>query len=162
MASLNRVFLIGNLTRDPEVRYIPSGTAVADLHMAINRRYKTKTGEDRDDPCFIGVVVWDKQAETAGKYLKKGSPVFVEGSLRYEQWETNGEKRNRIRVHADRIQFLDRRKIEDPGDVPEQAGADRAESAGARTAGPAREPPAGDAKADAPEDDKADADDLPF
>ncbi len=113
MANINRVFLAGNLTRDPDVRCIPSGKSVADLSLAISRRYKTATGEDKEETCFVGVVAWGKQAEIAGKYLTKGSSILVEGSLRYDQWETNGEKRNRLRVTADRIQFLDR--IKRPG-----------------------------------------------
>ncbi len=151
MANLNRVFLAGNLTRDPEVRYIPSGKAVADLQMAINRKYKTATGENKEDTCFVGVVVWGRQAETAGEYLKKGSGVLIEGSLRYDQWETNGEKRNRLRVTADRIQFLDRAK--------------RSEAAAASVTsadpGHQEEAPAVD-QAEIPADSKTDADDLPF
>ncbi|NKB24519.1 MAG: single-stranded DNA-binding protein [Kiritimatiellae bacterium] len=113
MASLNRVFLAGNLTRDPEVRYTPSGTAVADLHMAINRVYTTG-GEQKEETCFVGVVAWGRQAETSGEYLFKGSPLLVEGILQYDQWETeSGEKRNRLRVRADRIQFLGQPKRSD-------------------------------------------------
>jgi len=109
MAYLNKVFLVGNLTRDPEVRYIPSGKAVADLGIAVNRRYKSATGEEREDTCFVNVIVWGRQAELAGEYLKKGSSILVEGSLRMEQWESsNGEKRSRLVVTAERIQFLDR------------------------------------------------------
>ena len=106
MASLNKVFLIGNLTRDPEVRYTPKGTAVADLGLAVSRTYKTESGETKEDVCFLNVVAWGRQAETAGQYLKKGSPMFVEGRLQFETWEKNGEKRNTIKVVAERIQFL--------------------------------------------------------
>jgi len=150
MANLNRVFLAGNLTRDPEVRYIPSGKAVADLHMAINRKYKTATGENKEDTCFVGVVVWGRQAETAGEYLKKGSGVLIEGSLRYDQWETNGEKRNRLRVNADRIQFLDRAKRSEAGGDAASADPGHREKA----------PAVGEAEI--PVDSKTDADDLPF
>lgn len=159
MANLNRVFLAGNLTRDPEVRYIPSGKAVADLQLAINRRYKTASGEDKEDTCFVSVVVWGRQAETSGEYLKKGSAVLIEGSLRYDQWESNGEKRSRLRVNADRVQFLDRVKRS-------ADGAAAAAAAGAATAAePARReeatpPIAGEAEA--PAEGKTDADDLPF
>lgn len=156
MANLNRVFLIGNLTRDPEVRYIPSGKAVADLQMAINRRYKTATGEDREDTCFVGVVVWGRQAETSAEYLKKGSTVLIEGSLRYEQWETNGEKRNRIRVHADRVQFLDRLKRPATGDVPQETTAPAATDT-SKASQPAPEP-----EPVPPAEGKVDSDDLPF
>lgn len=108
MASLNKVLLIGNLTRDPEVRYTPKGTAVADLGLAVSRSYKTDSGEIKEEVCFLTVVAWGRQAETAGEYLKKGSPIFVEGRLQYETWEKNGEKRNTIKVNAERIQFLSR------------------------------------------------------
>ena len=81
MASLNKVLLIGNLTRPPELRYTPSGTAVADLRLAVNRNYSTQSGEKREEVCFLTVVVWGKQAESCGEYLDKGSQVFVEGRL---------------------------------------------------------------------------------
>jgi single-strand DNA-binding protein len=106
MPDLNRVFLAGNLTRDPEVRYAPSGDAVADLQLAVNRRYKTRDGQDKDETCFVGVVVWGRQAETCQQYLRKGSPVLVEGRLQYDQWEKDGQKQSRLRVRASRVQFL--------------------------------------------------------
>lgn len=106
MASLNKVFLIGNLTKDPEVRYTPSGKAVGDLRMAINRKFKTPDGQERDETCFVGVVVWGRQAETCGEYLRKGAPVMVEGRLQYEEWEKDGKKNNRLRVVAERVQFM--------------------------------------------------------
>lgn len=157
MANLNRVFLVGNLTRDPELRYIPSGKAVADLHLAINRKYKTNTGEEREETCFVGVVVWARQAETAAEYLKKGSLILVEGSLRYDQWESNGEKRNRLRVNAERIQFLDRVKRGEAAAAPAPAAAPE-ESAGAGR----REEDVPTPETDVPADGKADADNLPF
>ena len=155
MANLNRVFLIGNLTRDPEIRYIPSGKAVADLNMAINRKYRTTSGEFKEETCYVGVVVWERQAETAGEYLKKGSAIMVEGSLRYEQWETNGEKKSRLRVNADRIQFLDRLKRPlEPGEASE---------AGPRQGAPAAaSEPAEPAASAAPGEEKGDDDNLPF
>ena len=106
MAQLNKVMLIGNLTRDPEVRYTPKGSAVADLGLATNRTWRTETGEEKEEVCYVSVVVWGKQAEAAGKYLKKGRPVFVEGRLQFEQWEKNGEKRSTLKVHCERLQFL--------------------------------------------------------
>ena len=106
MASLNRVLLMGNLTKDPEVRYTPSGTAVGDLRLAVNRRYRTADGQDRDETCFVGIVVWGRQAETCGEYLHKGSPVLVEGRLQFEEWEKDGKKNSRLRVVAERVQFL--------------------------------------------------------
>jgi single-strand DNA-binding protein len=101
--------LIGRLTRDPEVRYIPSGAAVANLGLAVNRRYKDKSGEWKDDTCFVTVVFWQKQAELAKQYLHKGSAVYVEGRLESRSWDTKeGEKRSTIEVRGDRIEFLDK------------------------------------------------------
>ncbi|OGV67236.1 MAG: single-stranded DNA-binding protein [Lentisphaerae bacterium RIFOXYA12_FULL_48_11] len=112
MANLNKVFLIGNLTKDPELRYTPSGRPVTNLSMAINRKYKTTDGKEKDEVCFADVVAWNKQAEACADHLSKGSPVFVEGRLQYETWEKDGEKKNRLRVIAERIQFLSRAKKE--------------------------------------------------
>lgn len=107
MANLNKVFLIGNLTRAPELRYTPAGVAVANLGMAVNRRFRDKNGELKEDVCFLTVTVWDKQAEACCQYLQKGSPIFVEGVLQSRSWETNdGQKRSTIDVRAERIQFL--------------------------------------------------------
>ena len=107
MANLNRVFLIGNLTRDPELRYTTSGTAVTNLRIAVNRRYKTQTGEMKEETAFMTVVAWGKQAETCSQFLSKGKPVFVEGRLQMRSWEDpNGQKRNVLEVRASRVQFL--------------------------------------------------------
>ena len=107
MANFNRVMLMGNLTRDPELKYIQSGSAVCNLRMAINRKYRSKAGEDREEVCYVGVVVWQKQAENVAKYLRKGSPLFVEGRLQSRSWETDdGQKRSTLEVVADRVQFL--------------------------------------------------------
>lgn len=107
MASLNKVFLIGNLTKDPELRYTPQGTAVVNLRMATNRRFRDKNGEFKDEACFLTVVAWDKQAETCNQYLSKGKPIFVEGRLQSRSWEDNsGQKRNVLEIRAERIQFL--------------------------------------------------------
>ena len=109
MASLNKVFLIGNLTRVPELRYTPSGTAVADLRLAVNRNYTTQGGERREDTCFLTVVVWGKQAETCREYLDKGSPILVEGRLQTRDWEAkDGQKRTVTEVVAERVQFMGR------------------------------------------------------
>lgn len=106
-ASLNKVFIMGNLTRDPELRYVPSGTAVANFTVAVNRVYKDKTGAKKDEVSFIRVVVWGKIAEVCGEYLTKGRPVLVEGRLQSRSWETqDGQKRNTIEVIADSVQFL--------------------------------------------------------
>lgn len=110
MVSLNKVLLIGNLTRDPELRYIPSGMAVADLGIAVNRRFRAQSGEFKEETCFVDVIAWGKQAEFCAEYFKKGRPIFIEGRLQLDQWEgKNGEKRSKLRVVADRIQFVDSR-----------------------------------------------------
>jgi single-strand DNA-binding protein len=107
MASYNKVLLMGNLTKDPELRYTPQGAAVANLRLAVNRKYRDKNQELKEDVCFITAVVWNKQAETCNQYLHKGSGVFVEGRLASRSWEDNtGAKRNVIEVKADRVQFL--------------------------------------------------------
>ncbi len=107
MASLNKVFLIGNLTKDPELRYTPNGTAVTNLRIAVNRKFKDRTGELKEDTCFVTVTAWDKQAEICNQYLQKGKAVFVEGILQSRSWETSdGQKRSTIDVRAERIQFL--------------------------------------------------------
>ena len=108
MANLNRVFLIGNLTRDPELRYTPQGTAVVNLRLAVNRKFRTKTTQElKEEVCFITAVVWNKQAETCNQYLHKGSGLFVEGRLQSRSWEdANGQKRSVIEVRAERVQFL--------------------------------------------------------
>jgi single-strand DNA-binding protein len=111
MSSVNRVFLMGNLTRKPEVRHTPSGMAVADLGLAVSDSYKNKAGETVESTCFADIVVWGRQAETCEQYLGKGSPVLVEGRLQFDQWQTEqGEKRSRLRVRADRVQFMGGKK----------------------------------------------------
>lgn len=107
MSTLNRVFLMGNLTRDPEVRYTPNGTAVGDLALAVNENYKDKDGNLKETTVFVDVEVWARQAETCAEYLHKGSPVFIEGRLKLDQWTSpQGEKRSKLRVRAERVQFL--------------------------------------------------------
>src|SRR5471032_3419537 len=105
-ASLNKVLLMGNLTRDPEVRYTPKGTAVGDLAIAINDSYKAQDGTIKETVTFVDVEVWGRQAETCKQYLTKGRPVFVEGQLRLDQWEQEGQKKSKLKVRADRVQFL--------------------------------------------------------
>ena len=107
MANFNKVILVGNLTRDPELRYIPSGQAVTTLGVAVNTTFAPKDGEKREETCFINVVVWGRQAETCSEYLSKGRPVLVEGRLRSRSWEAqDGTKRSTIEVVAQRVQFL--------------------------------------------------------
>jgi single-strand DNA-binding protein len=114
MADLNKVFLMGRLTSDPELRRTPSGTAVTELRMATTRSWPGRDGERREETLFIDVTVWDRQAENCCQYLRKGSSIHVEGSLRMDSWEdkNTGEKRSKIRVTADRVQFLDSRRTE--------------------------------------------------
>ena len=118
MADLNKVFLMGRLTFDPELRRTPSGTAVTELRLATSRSWTGRDGDRKEETLFIDVTVWDRQAETCCQYLKKGSGIHVEGSLRMDTWDdkTTGEKRSKIRVHADRVQFLDRRDSSGAGD----------------------------------------------
>ena len=125
MASLNRVLLIGNLTRDPELRYIPSGSAVATFTVAVNRVYSTPAGEKKEQVSFIRVVVWGRRAEVCGEYLSKGSPVFVEGRLQSRDWQTqDGQKRNTVEVVADNIQFLRSGDKKGPAPVGKQPPAE--------------------------------------
>jgi single-strand DNA-binding protein len=109
MGSMNRVFLMGNLTRKPELQHTPSGVAVTDLGLAVSDKYKNKAGELVEVTCFADIVVWGKQAEMCEQCLGKGAPVLVEGRLQFDQWQTEtGEKKNRLKIRADRVQFLAR------------------------------------------------------
>jgi single-strand DNA-binding protein len=132
LPALNKVMLAGRLTRDPEMRY--AGDApVANLGLAVNRRYKDKTGEWKDDTCFVNVVFWRKQAELVNQYLKKGSAVLVEGRLQSRSWDTKeGEKRNTLEVLGDRVEFLDRiaRRGDTPGGEPVMAARDDLDASG--------------------------------
>jgi single-strand DNA-binding protein len=133
MADLNKVFLMGRLTFDPDLRRTPNGTAVSELRMATSRTYTTQAGERKEEKLFIDVTVWDRQAENCCQYLKKGSAIHVEGSLKMDTWDdkTTGEKRSKIRVQAERVQFLDRR--ETPGASEDDSGGATRESAPRRT-----------------------------
>jgi single-strand DNA-binding protein len=122
MANFNKVFLIGNLTKDPELRYTPQGTAVVNLRLAVNRRFRDRNQELKEEVCFVTVVAWDKQAETCNQFLHKGSPVFIEGRLQSRSWEdSSGQKRNVIEVRAERIQFLGPAPVKvEPPSPPEE------------------------------------------
>jgi single-strand DNA-binding protein len=126
---LNAVYLIGRLVADPELRYTQKGAPVCDFRIACSRRYKNReTGEWQEETLFINVVAWRRQAETANDYLKKGSAVLIEGSIRSRQWETNeGEKRSVIEVVARRIQFLDQIQ-KDEGAHEDDISADKKEN----------------------------------
>jgi single-strand DNA-binding protein len=105
-ASLNKVLLMGNLTTDPEVKYTPKGNAVGDLRLAINDTYKAQDGTIKETVTYVDVEVWGRTAENCKQYLTKGRPIFVEGQLKLDQWEQDGQKRSKLKVRADRVQFL--------------------------------------------------------
>lgn len=140
MASYNKVLLMGNLTRDPEVRYTPKGTALANLGLAVNRVWTTEAGEQKEEVTFIDIEVWGRQAETAGQYLAKGRPVFVEGRLKLDSWEDkeSGQKRNKLKVVAERVQFLGapRGGAEFKDQAPSDEAPARPASRGGRPAAP--------------------------
>ena len=143
MASFNRVILMGNLTRDPEMRYTTGGMAICGFGLATNRHYTTAQGQERDEVCFVDIEVMGKQAESCNNYLRKGAPAFVEGYLRFDQWEEKGtgKKRSRLLVRADRIVFLGSPTRDSRG-FPDEAGAATGAAAGAprENSGAGREP----------------------
>ncbi len=147
MASYNRVILMGNLTRDPEMKYLPSGAAVTNFGIAMNERYTDRqTGEQKESACFVDVEAWGRQAEIANEYLTKGRPVFIEGSLKFDSWETeDGSRRSRLSVRAFRIQFLGGR----PDDAETGGGYAEAQPA----ASPTVQAPIEDAAPSTTEDD---------
>ena len=144
MASFNKVMLLGNLTRDPEVKYTPKGSAVADIGLAVNRTYTTDGGEKREETTFVDVTMWGRQAEIAGEYLKKGRPLFVEGRLQLDTWDDKqtGQKRSKLRVVCENFQMLGSR---DGGGEGGGGGA-RSTGGGGRSAksAPAAEEPSDD------------------
>ena len=159
MASYNRVILMGNLTRDPEVKFLPSGTAVANFGLAMSERYTDRqSGDQKENVCFVDVEAWDRQAEIVGEYFKKGSPIFIEGSLKFDSWEAeDGTKRNRLKVRLQRFQFVGRRD-EDGTD----GGYANAQPAAAT---PTQADSFADAPTPAPEETSAPSatdDDIPF
>ncbi len=108
MSSMNKVFLMGNLTRDPELKYTQGGTAIGKLGLAVNRRYQSRTGEEVEEVCFVDIDVFGKQAESCNNYLRKGAPALIEGRLRLDSWDdrTTGEKRSRLCVVAEHVSFI--------------------------------------------------------
>ena len=149
MASFNKVILLGNLTRDPEVRYTPKGSAVCDLGIAINRQYTLDSGEKREEVTFVDVVLWARLAEIAGEYLKKGRPIFIEGRLQLDTWDDkqSGQKRSKLRVIGETMQLL--------GGRPPGAGGGGSEGGEPRSSKTTPPPPK--AGAAAPDDDE-----IPF
>ena len=109
MASYNRVVLLGNVTRDIEIRYIPSGMAVTDIGLAVNDRRKNANGEWIEEATFVDVTIWGRTAEVAGEYLSKGAPVFIEGRLKLDSWEQDGQKRSKLKVVGEKMQLLSSR-----------------------------------------------------
>lgn len=155
MASYNRVILLGNITRDIEVKYLPSGMAVAEIGLAVNDRRKNQSGEWVDETTFVDVTLWGRTAEIAGEYLGKGSPVLIEGRLKLDQWETDGQKRSKLRVVCDRMQMVGPRgggkgqggppdEAADFGDAPPPAARPAGNRAAPSPAAPAQAPPAED------------------
>ncbi len=155
MANLNRVLLIGNLTRDPEVRYTPKGTAVTEIGLAVNRIYSGEDGEKKEETTFVDVTLWARQAEIAGQYLKKGRPVFIEGRLQLDSWDDKqtGQKRSRLRVVAENLQLLGSRQEGEGSTSPSAGSAPRRSPT---TSAPPARPEPRDPDLD------AEPDDIPF
>ena len=167
MPNLNKVMLMGNLTRDPEVKYTPKGTAIAEFGMAINRNYTTESGEKREEVTFVDVELWSRLAELAGEYLKKGRPVYIEGRLRLDTWDDKqtGQKRSRMRVVGEVMQFLGGRD-DSGGGAPRSQGPDD-EYSSSRPAPqqqrrPQQQAPPPQRKPVDPDLDAPEEDDIPF
>jgi len=164
MAYLNKVFLIGNLTRDPELRVTPKGTAICQFGLAVNRQFKDESGATRDETTFIDIEAWGKQGELVAKYLTKGSPAMVEGRLKLDQWEdkTTQQKRSKLKVVLDNVQFLSSRGNGGGGAAGGPSGGDEG---GDPPSGGSPErhspPPRGNAKPAAPAAEGID-EDVPF
>jgi single-strand DNA-binding protein len=158
MASYNKVILVGNLTRDPELRYTPKGTAIAKFGLAVNRTWKTETGESKEEVTFVDIDSFGRQAEVIGQYFKKGRPILIEGRLRLDTWEDKqtNQKRSKLGVVLEAFQFLDSNRPADSSapSAPAQVDAPRNRPASAAAAPPPE--PAG-AEPEAPEHD-----DVPF
>lgn len=161
MANFNKVILAGNLTRDPQLSYLPSGTPVCEFGLAINRRWKSQqTGEMREDTCFVDCRAFGRQAETLNQYMSKGRGLLVEGRLKFDQWEgKDGQKRSKLSVVADSFQFLDSPQ----GGGGGGGGGSRSAPPQRRSAPPQADRPSYDADQPAPADDMPPAeDDIPF
>lgn len=153
MASYNKVILVGNLTRDPEVKYTPKGTAITDIGLAVNRTYSTEGGEKREEVTFIDITLWGRTAEIVGEYCKKGRPLMVEGRLQLDTWDdkATGQKRSKLKVVGENIQLLGGREGGSKGG--EYGGEERAPKSQPprRPAPPPQRPQ--DPDLDQPEDD---------
>jgi single-strand DNA-binding protein len=160
-ANFNRVILMGNLTRDPEIRYLPSGSAVADFGMAINRKYRTKDGQEGEETCFVDVSAWGRQGEVVAQYVSKGSPLFVEGRLKLDQWEKDGQKRSKLTVVAERVQLMSSPR--GSGGEFQDNSAPATQGAPATMAPPVQvAPPVQAASSTTPDPIQQDDDNLPF
>ena len=148
MASFNKVMLLGNCTRDPEVKYTPKGSAVTDLGLAVNRYSTTDSGEKREETTFVDVTIWGRQAEVAGQYLKKGRPVFIEGRLQLDTWDDKqtNQKRSKLRVVCENFQLLGSREGGEGGGSGGGGGRPASAQKPARSAAPADD--SGDAAED--------------
>ena len=155
MANFNKVILAGNLTRDPELRYTPKGTAIARIGMALNRSWKSETGETKEEVTFVDVEAFGRQAEVVAQYMKKGRPLLVEGRLKLDQWEDKNthQKQSKLKVVLESFSFLDSNR----GDAGVPPEAPRARPAAAAAPAPGEAPPPAEADAPAPEED-----DVPF
>jgi single-strand DNA-binding protein len=173
--SFNRIFLLGNVTRDPEKRFTAGGRAICKFGLAVNRRYTTAQGEDREETCFVDLEAFGKQAEVAGQYLRKGGPVLIEGYLRLDQWDdrTTGEHRSKLLANVDRLQLLgsaNRGGDEFGGGGNGSGGGDHGSGDPAEAASPAmaesaprrRDDPPPAAASQAPGPASAPVDDIPF
>ena len=164
MANLNKVMLIGNITRDPEIRYTPKGTALVELGLAVNRRYTAENGEKREETTFVDVTLWGRTAEIANEYLKKGRSVYIEGRLQLDTWEdkTSGQKRSKIKIIGEEMQMLGSRE----GGGGSGGSASRTEyDEEPRSSRPQQRPagrPATPPKAPADPDLDVEGDDIPF
>src|SRR3954454_12985642 len=143
MASFNRVILLGNLTRDVEVRYLQSGTAVADVGLAVNDRRKGQNGEWIEETTFVDVTLWGRTAEVAGEYLGKGSPILIEGRLKYDTWEKDGQKRSKLSVVCERMQMVGGKGGGGGGSAGGGGGASRGQNQNYDDAGDFGDAPAG-------------------
>ncbi len=162
MASLNKVFLIGNLTRDPELRVTPKGTAICQFGLAVNRQFKDDTGQTRDETTFVDIEAWGKQGELVAKYLAKGSQAMVEGRLKLDQWEDkqSGQKRSKLKVVLDNVQFLGAPR-QGGAAAPAAGGESYDDSAPAERPAPPPRAPARNAPPSPPPQDSID-EDVPF
>jgi len=121
MAYLNKVFLIGNLTRDPELRVTPKGTAICSFGLAVNRQFRDESGTARDETTFVDIEAWGKQAELVAKYLARGAPAMIEGRLKLDEWQdkTSGAKRSKLKVVLENVQFLGGKRDGTPAEMRE-------------------------------------------